>query len=218
MRKFLVVALIVVVGLLVGADFAARAAVTHQLENRLRKDVPSATSATVEIDSFPFLGRLAVSGRIATVHAEVTDVAAGPLKLARVTVDLHEVHLNRSALFRRRRVELTSIGKGTASAEITQEELSAELHVPVQLSDGKIGVRAGPLQVSAKLTVQDNVIRLSAGPVSLPALRIPKAPLLPCVANAEILEGRIRVSCTLDKVPDELLQIVKSLPKGSQSP
>jgi len=209
-RKFLLLVLVVVIGLLVVADFGARAAVANQLEKRLRKDVPSATSATVDIDSFPFLGRLAVSGRIAEIHASVTDVEAGPLRLARVTVDLHDVHLDRDALFRSRRAELTSIGQGTATADITQEELSDKLHLPIQLRDGKIGVRAGPLQVGAKVTVQDNVIRVAAGPVSLPALRVPKAPLLPCVANAEILDGRIRVSCTLDKVPDELIAIVKS--------
>jgi hypothetical protein len=80
----------------------------------------------------------------------------------------------------------------------------------VRLRNGKIGVRAGPLEATAKVTVQDNVIRVKAGPVTLPAIRIPKAPLLPCVANAEVLEGRIRVSCTLSQVPEELLRLVKS--------
>jgi hypothetical protein len=210
LRKILLVLLVVVIGLLVIADFAARAAVANQIENNLKRDVPSATSASVDIDSFPFLGRLAVSGKVSTLHATVTDVDAGPLKLARVTVDLHDVHVDRQALLNERRVELTGIGKGTATAEITQDELSDALNVPVRLSNGKVGVRAGPLQATAKVSVQDNVIRVSAGPVSLPAIRIPKAPLLPCVANAEVLEGRIRVSCTLNQVPEELLRIVKS--------
>ncbi|HUQ62368.1 MAG TPA: DUF2993 domain-containing protein [Acidimicrobiales bacterium] len=207
MRKLLLVVLLLIVGMLVVADFAARAAVEDQLQANLRKDVPSATSASVEIDSFPFLARLLVSGELSELHASATDVDAGPLSLARVTVDLQDVHIDRDALLRQRRVELTGIGKGTATAEITQEELSDALNVPVQLSNGKIGVRAGPLQASAKVSVQDNVIRVNAGPVSLPAIRIPKAPLLPCVANAEILDGRIRVSCTLDEVPPELLRL-----------
>lgn len=210
MRKLLLVLLIAIVGLLIAADFAARVVVTNQLERNLARDVPSATSASVAIDSFPFLGRLVVSGKVATLHASVTDVDAGPLKLARATVDLQDVQIDRQALLRQRRVVLTSIGGGTATAEITQEQLSDALNVPVRLSNGKVGVRAGPLQASAKVTVRDNVIRLNTGPVSLPAIRIPKAPLLPCVANAEVLDGRIRVSCTLNQVPEELLRIVRS--------
>ncbi|MDQ6927357.1 MAG: DUF2993 domain-containing protein [Actinomycetota bacterium] len=218
MRKIFFVLLMAVVGLLVAADFGARAAAANQLQHNLQKGVPSATSASVEIDSFPFLGRLLASGQVSTVHATVTDVDAGALKLARVTVDLHDVHIDRQALAGQRRVELTSIGKGTATAEITQEELSTALHVPVRFSNGKVAVRAGPLQATAKVTVQDNVIRLTAGPVSLPAIRIPKAPLLPCVANAEVLEGRIRVSCTLNQVPEELLRIVRSQTTTPQAP
>lgn len=210
MRKVLLALFLVTIGLLVGADYAARAAVENQLEHNLRRDVPSATSASVDINSFPFLGRLLVSGKVSTLHASVTDVNAGPLKLARVTVDLHEVQIDRQALLRQRRVVLTGIGQGTATAEITQEQLSGALNIPVRLSNGKIGVRAGPLEATAKVTVQDNVIRVKAGPVTLPAIRIPKAPLLPCVANAEVLEGRIRVSCTLSQVPEELLRLVKS--------
>ncbi|MDQ6909859.1 MAG: DUF2993 domain-containing protein [Actinomycetota bacterium] len=210
MRKLWLVLLVAIVGLLIAADFAARAAATNQLERNLARDVPSATSASVAIDSFPFLGRLLVSGKVATLHASVTEVDAGPLKLARVNVDLQDVQLDRQVLLRQRRVVLTSIGRGTATAEITQEALSGALNIPVRLSNGKVGVRAGPLQATANVTVQDNVIRVNAGPVSLPAIRIPKAPLLPCVANAEVLEGRIRVSCALNQVPEELLRIVKS--------
>jgi len=40
---------------------------------------------------------------------------------------------------------------------------------------------------------------------SVPRLRIPRLPLLPCVADAEILPGRIRMSCTVDQVPAELV-------------
>jgi hypothetical protein len=213
MRKVLFLILLLIAGLLVAADLAARAVVADQIENNLRRDVPSATSAHVDIDSFPFLGRLLVSGHVSTLHASATDVDAGPIKLARVRVDLHDVHVDRQQLLNQRRVELTGIGKGTATAEITQEELSDALNVPVRLRSGKVGVRAGPLEATAKVSVQDNVIRVNAGPLSLPAIRIPEAPLLPCVANAEVLEGKIRVSCTLNRVPEELLRIVKSQPR-----
>src|SRR5437870_204039 len=97
-RKVLVVLLIVVVGMLVVADFGARAAVENQLEHRLEHDVPGPSSASVTIDSFPFLGRLLVTGQLSTLHAEVSNIEAGPLRLSKVTVDLHDVHINREAL------------------------------------------------------------------------------------------------------------------------
>jgi len=41
--------------------------------------------------------------------------------------------------------------------------------------------------------------------LSVPALKIPRLPLVPCVADAVILAGRIRLTCSVDQVPPELL-------------
>jgi hypothetical protein len=53
--------------------------------------------------------------------------------------------------------------------------------------------------------VSDNTLRLSVTGLSVPVLAIPKLPLVPCVADAEILPGRIRLTCTVDEVPAELV-------------
>jgi hypothetical protein len=196
--------------MLLVADFGVKAAVENQLADRVQKAVPSATSTTVQVSSFPFLGRLLVSGTVAKIHAAATDVTAGPVHFARVTVDLHDAHISRDALLRERKVDLTGVGSGTATAEVTQQELSRLLGVPVELGGGRISVRAGPLRASAAVSVQDNVLRVNAGPLSLPTVHIPKAPFLPCAANAEVLDGRIRVSCTVDRVPPELIEAVRN--------
>jgi hypothetical protein len=53
--------------------------------------------------------------------------------------------------------------------------------------------------------VTDNTLRLSVTGLSVPALRIPKLPLVPCVADAQILPGRIRLTCSVDEVPAALV-------------
>src|ERR1700738_2549498 len=67
-----------VLAVLLGAvDIEARVYAQRQLERRIEAKVPGAT-ATVNISSFPFLGRLAVSGTVPKIRAQVAHVGSGP--------------------------------------------------------------------------------------------------------------------------------------------
>jgi len=203
---------VVIVGLLLVADIAARQAVESQLERRLSREASGADQATVHLDSWPFLGRLALSGRVTKVRATVADVVVSRLRLARISVDLHDVRLDRDRLVGHRQVDLTEVGSGMAVAEITQADLRRALNnVPVVLEAGRIGVSVGGVSVTVRVTVADGVLRLSAGGISIPAIRLPKLPLLPCVTDAEAGPDVLRLSCRLDAVPDELLREVNRI-------
>ena len=208
LRK-LVVLLVVVVGLLLVADVAARRASETQLERRIVKDVPGATAAKVRIDSLPFLGRLAVSGQVPAVHATADDVTVRRLRFSRISVDLHDVRIDRDRFFRHRQIDLEDVERGFATAEITQSDLRAVLgDVPIVLEDGRIGVTIGGVRASVSVTLRDNVLRLNAGRLAIPTITLPRIPLLPCVTDAVAEVGRLRLSCTLSTVPDELLREV----------
>ena len=207
----------VTIGLLVVADVAARRASESQLERRILEDVSGATAATVRIDSLPFLGRLALSGQVAAVHATADDVTVSRLRFSRIAVDLDDVTIDRGRFFRHRQIDLEDVERGFATAEITQADLRAVLgDVPIVLEDGRIGVTIGGVTASVSVSLQDNVLRLNAGRLTIPTITLPRIPLLPCVTDARAELGRLRLSCTLATVPDELLREVNRQLSGSQ--
>jgi len=133
------------------------------------------------------------------------DVTVEGLTFARVAVDLDHVTFERSRLLSERKIVLESLRQGTAEAEVTAQQLSDRLGVPVTLEAGRIRVRVAGQLVTAKAAVSDNTLRVSVAGLSVPALRIPRLPLVPCVADAVILPGRIRLTCSIDRVPAELV-------------
>jgi hypothetical protein len=133
------------------------------------------------------------------------DVTVERLTLARVALDLHDVTFSRDRLLSERKVVLESLAHGTAAAEVTQDQLSERLGVAVTLEAGRARVQIAGRTVTATASVSDNTLRLSVSGFSVPPLRIPRLPLVPCVADAEILPGRIRLSCSVDQIPPELV-------------
>jgi len=181
-----------------------------QLRDRVRAQAAAAGGVprgptTARIESFPFLGRLLGSGRVSRISVASADVSVEGLTFARVAVDLDEVTFDRSRLLSERKVVLESLGQGRAEAEVTAEQLSGRLGVPVTLDAGRIRVRMAGQLVTARASVSDNTLRLSVAGLSVPALRIPRLPLVPCVADAVVLPGRIRLTCSIDRVPPELV-------------
>lgn len=193
-------------GLLVAADVGVRSVAESQLRDRVAAEaaVPSA-STTARIESFPFLGRLLTSGTVARIQLSAADITVEGLTFARVALDIHDVAFERERLLSERKVVLSSLERGTAVAEVTQDELSERLGVAVTLEAGRARVRVAGQTVTATATVSDNTLRLSVAGLSVPALRIPQLPLVPCVADAEILPGRARLTCSIDEVPAGLV-------------
>ena len=184
----------------------ARSVAESQLRDRVAVEaaIPAADT-TARIDSFPFLGRLLASSAVSRVRVSATDITVEGLTFARVALELHEVTFDRDRLLSERKVVLTSLDRGAAVAEVTQDQLSERLGVPVTLEAGRARVSVAGQTVTATASVTDNTLRLSVAGLSVPSLRIPRLALLPCVADAEFLPGRIRLSCSVDEVPAQLV-------------
>lgn len=191
-------------GLLVAADVAARSAAESQIRDRVVIAAGPAGETTAQIDSFPFLVRLLTAGDVSRIRVSATDVTVEDLTLARVALDLRGVTLDRDRLLSDQKVVLTALDRGTATAEVTADQLSERLGVTVTLEAGRARVRIAGQTVTATASISDNRLRLSVSGFDVPTLRIPRLPLLPCVASAEILPGRIRMTCSVDQIPAEL--------------
>ena len=197
-------------GLLVAADLGARSVAESQLVDRVDlaladAGAPPTGPITTRIASFPFLGRLLTAGDVSRLTVAAVGVTVEGLTFARVAVDLRGVTVDRDRLLSERKVVLESLRRGTAIAEVTADQLSERLRVPVTLESGRARVRVAGQTLTATASVTDNTLRLAVAGIPVPSLRIPRLPLLPCAADAEILPGRIRLTCDVDRVPPELL-------------
>ena len=204
MRKLLI-GLAIVVVVLVAGDFVAKAYASSQLRDRAQRAVRGATSASSSISSFPFTGRLLVAGQVQNVHVRVSPVAAGRVTFSSVSVDLHDVHVDRNRLINDQQVQLTSLGSGTVTAELSDVEVSRLAGTPITFRPGRVTVSAAGVDVAASMQATDG--SLSFGGLRLPIkFRVPRAPLFPCDATrAVVKQGAVDLSCTVHDVPPELV-------------
>ena len=204
MRRLLIALAILVVILLVG-DVVAKAYATGQLRNRAKQAVRSATSSSASISSFPFTGRLLAAGSVSEVHVRVGPVAAGRLTFASVSVDLHDVHVDRNRLLREQKVQLTGVGSGTVTAELTDVEVSRLAGTRISFAPGRTSVNAGGTQVTATVQVTNGTMAFAGARLPL-QFRVPRAPLFPCDATSAVVkQGAVDLSCTVHDVPSELV-------------
>src|SRR5437660_2982875 len=152
MRKLLVALAIMVVVLVIG-DFVAKAYAETQLRDRAENAVHSATSASASISSFPFTARLLLAGSVSEVHVRVGPVVAGRVTFASISVDLHDVHVDRNRLINDQQVQLTGLGRGTVTAELTDTEVSRLAGTRVTFAPGRVTVSAAGIDVAASVQV-----------------------------------------------------------------
>lgn len=199
MRKLLFFGLLA--ALLVGADFAAKGVAEKRIEDRAAEAAGAGASATATISSFPFLGRLLVSGSVPEVEVRTSGVEAGPLTLRAVTVDLDGVELDRDALFGGE-VQLRDIDRGRVTVELDAGVLSRVLDVPIAIDDSTVSVEVAGQRVTASAEVREGALVLNVA--GLPALTVPvvRTELSPCdVAGVEVRGDRLLLTCQIADVP-----------------
>ena len=199
----LLVLLGLIVGLLVAADLTARRVAEDELAERVAARVPQAESTSARVRSFPFLGRLLTSGQVAEVDASVTDVTVRGLRFASVSVAIHGAKISRQEALDNRRIVLTGIDRGRATAQVDAAALSKALGVPIALDRGRASVTVAGVKVTASVEVRDGRLLVGGIGVNLPALDL-VAPLLPCLPNAVVEAGKVVLTCDFTEIPAEL--------------
>ena len=195
-------ALAIVAILLAVGDVAARHWTEGELARRIEARVPG-SHATVHVTSFPFLGRLAVSGSVPKITAHIDKVANTSLPFAFFDFEVDGVKVDRNTLIQDQKVKLQSISRGEVRAEITEAALSAALGQPVRLGNGEVQVVRQGVSIAAKVAMVNNRLVLS-GPLSL-GVAIPKLPILPCAATVTVRPGRLDVACEVHEIPPALV-------------
>lgn len=194
-----------------GADFVLKGRAEDELATEVTARVKGTSGVKAKISSFPFVGRLLLSGKVAQVvvtaqHSTVADVG-----LSDIRVRAKDVEMDSDAA-RQGRVVVQSVGRGDVRADLLEDQINARLPrgYQVHFTDGKATV-TGPVAVPAQLvTTPEGSIQVQvAGRVPLLTLPFPKTDLLPCAPAATFVTGAVRLTCAFTGVPPLLLNLAK---------
>lgn len=119
--KKLVITLVIVIGLLVGADFATAAAAEYEVSQQMRTQLHLADAPDVRINGFPFLYQAAV-GDFRDVQIDANGLTVG--QLSNVGIQAHLINA---------RASVADMLSGTAKIEVD------ELDGQVRLSAADVG-------------------------------------------------------------------------------
>jgi LmeA-like phospholipid-binding len=115
MRR-LVIALIVLVGALVAADFGAAALAESAVSRQMRQQIGLADDPSVRINGFPFLTQ-ALSGRYSSIDVDAQRLTVGEFKQVELTAHLEDVTAPLSML----------LGSGPRSVQVARAEGTVEV-------------------------------------------------------------------------------------------
>lgn len=120
MRRTIIV-LLVLAGLLVGADFAAAAVAESVVSRQMREQIGLADDPSVRINGFPFLTQ-ALSGRYSSVDVDAQHITVGGLKDLRVAAQLNNVYAPLSMLLSSGEKTL-KVGAAQGSVQIPAKDI-----------------------------------------------------------------------------------------------
>lgn len=223
MRKWILIVFptVVLLGLIVG-DQAARGWAETKLAERAAAYYPPGGGSSASIRSFPFVGRLLLNGSIPGVDVNVDDLRLEGVMVRRLAIRVFAVKLDRGELFDGR-VRVDDIGEGQIVATLDGPSLARAAGHDLRFRPGAVEVhqRIQGVDVTAqgKLAVKGNLVTFTPTSVeglSVPAsrfaisYRIPGIEILPCQADAEIVDDGVVLSCDVVDVPAALVQAAQS--------
>lgn len=211
MRK-IVIAVVVLGLLLTAGDVLAKKTAEKQIADRARSGAGANASAESHISSFPFVGRIVVSGSVPEVDLRVDKAVVGDLTLTWVDVDLRGVRLDRHQLFSDQKAEIKRISSGRLTIALDSAALSALAHQPVTVGDGQISLRVGGRAVQATPAVDGHgQLTLKVDPLPALPLRLPRSDLVPCAATTVQVDGdTVELTCPFRDVPPALLKAAQT--------
>jgi hypothetical protein len=200
------VALLVILGV---GDVVARTYAQDRTASQINQRVPGASS-TVNISSFPFVGKLLATGKVDKISAHVKHAKASDFTFDQIDVVLRGVRIDRNQLVGSQHVQVSAISTGTVKASISEQSIDQALQAlgqpaVVHLVQGAAELTVAGVTVRSTVTIVNNAVQLTVGHqvVNLP---IPQLPVLPCVATAVVLPGQLDLSCTFHQVPTAFLK------------
>ena len=187
MKKLRLV-LIVLVGLVVVAELLVVPLAESQVESAVAERSEGEAGVSADIDSFPLISRVLLTGRVKELNVTLDQVARQRLTFAEVTFSLSGIEVDRAAILRRT-VRVKDIESGTVTATLELGRLGSVL--------GGIGRALG----FGTDDVRVERGTLHVGPTSFPI----GDDLFPCDPDGRVEGDQVILTCTITDVPDALL-------------
>jgi hypothetical protein len=205
-RKLVIAAL--VMALLLALDQVAKSYAQSTVASAVEARVQGVSEVDADIDSFPFLGRLLVSGTVSELDLAFTDVKGHGIDVARLRIAATGIELDRGVLFGERHARIRDVDTVSARATITEAEIRRVSGADVRLVDGEATVSAAGVRATADVDVVDGRVQMKVG--SLPAISVPvpDSELLPCEVQAKVVERALELSCTSHELPAIVIDAV----------
>jgi LmeA-like phospholipid-binding len=170
----ILLALAVLVGIAVAADFALRAFAESQVSSAIQADLQLSRQPDVSLGGFPFLPR-AVAGHLDVVTADAGDVTVeGGLSFRRVDVTLRDVAFSATGLMFGRSSTIRA-RRGVGTARLTGEDIAAAIQrtgtdIDVRLADGLVHLSGAglPGELTASVSVEGTTLHLHPDNVPIP--------------------------------------------------
>lgn len=215
MRKLLI-ALVVLVVLLVAADFGGRAYAEYRAAQAIDQEADGQVASDVSIDGFPFLWQ-AVRGRYPEVVVTATTTRQGAVAGARAEADLQDVTLPLSDVMSGT-VDNLSAQSSVLRAYLPLSSLSAAIaqnstdHSAVNFSpgaDGGVQVSTTvtvlgqqiPLSGTASISIADDSLRISVSDLQAAGVSLTGSDQQAAGASADRLEQALTTTVPLNWLP-----------------
>ena len=191
--------LVLAVALLLGGDRFASGYASSRAQDAIGDYLAGVAEVEVDIDSFPFVGRLGVAGSVSRLDVRLTDVLGQAVNMAAVRFDARGVELDRGALLGGD-VYVTDVREVRVAARITETEVRRLTRADVQLEAGRATVTVAGARLGADVSVVDGTIRLGVAGLDL-RVPLPDSGFLPCEVDARVVDGALLAHCVADELP-----------------
>ena len=186
--------IVMVVGDLVFARVVERTA-AGQLERRT-----DAGEAAVDVRSFPLIDSLVRRGEVREVTVRLEDVVSNGVPLTEVTLTGVDVRVDRTDAVQGD-LRITDLGRADIMVEISEEDISEVFGVDVDLEIDRLtmSIDGTPSPLSAPIVEdRDLVLEGELGRLTLP---LPGEEFLPCEPAPVVLDDRLVLLCSSDRLP-----------------
>ena len=206
--RFLVLLVVVAACVVVAAELVVPPRIEEEVEARVVAEVPEARSVEVEVGSFPVVARGLATGELQRLVVVLDEVAHPEITVDRIQVELVGIDVSRRALLTGD-VELQAVDRGELWAVISEADLEDALPggvVDLELTAGRAEASVAGQTVGSDVVVADGALVFDLGRLPNLTVPLPGPELFPCPLQGEVVEGAVRLGCTLDQVPDYLLR------------
>jgi hypothetical protein len=199
-----VVLLVIGVGAFLYADTRVKAYAEQEAQKRIATRVPQADGVNVTIDGFPLLFDILFGGKIEGLHVEIARVHSHGIEAKDLSLDVEGIALDRDKMLSDRQLIVTGIDRATVQGFLSDDDVSKAAKAKVTFKPGKVTVSAHGHTVDAKVRIVGRRIELRANMPGVPkaTVPLPEQELLPCKPEVEVQAGRLRLSCSIDELPD----------------